>query len=125
MSTAPETEADTDIWYRFAECRVSNGVDEYENGLGHHMEVRCNTYRVVRRTPKGAWIVQVWGKNTSGRKRFVLTASHKHYACPTVDEAKASFRARKKKQISIYSARIADAKKALLLIDGKGAGTCL
>lgn len=51
--------------------------------------------------------------------RFVNQTSVKRFACPDIDEAVESFKARKNRQIGIYQARIARAKDALRLVETK------
>lgn len=52
-------------------------------------------------------------RDIRGRRRFVLRASHKRYACPTRAEAMASYKARKTRQVAILSAQLRRAKRAL------------
>jgi hypothetical protein len=59
--------------------------------------------RVEKRTPKG-WRLE--------GGRFVLESARKRWACPTVDEAFASFDARKRRQAGIHQARMMDALQA-------------
>lgn len=68
-----------------------------------------STFRVLRTTPCGAWV------ENYGRERFVLLTARKKFACATQEEALASFRARKRRQISILRARLAAARAALRL----------
>lgn len=100
----------TDVWYRFEEVTYSPGVDEYGDVLRGDGDVRLWLYRlpVLKLTPKGAWI-----ETQYGRRRFVLRGALKRYACPTVKEAAASYHARKRAQIRIYSARIRAAERGI------------
>jgi hypothetical protein len=64
-------------------------------------------WHVHRRTPKGAWI---------GGKFILLTAT-KRWACETEAEALESFKARKRKQISILTSKLKDAERELALTE--------
>lgn len=99
------------VYYRIEDYLESAGVDEFDNPLGPpRVRVAIREFEVDRRTPKGVWI----SRGFMGR-RFVLKSARKRYACPTLAEALESFIARKRKQISIYSKRIANAELALML----------
>ncbi len=63
---------------------------------------------MVRHTPCGVQLD--WGPDET---RFVLESAHKRFACPTIEEARVSFLARKKKQLRIYEHRAADIRKVL------------
>lgn len=100
-----------ETWYRFEDRRVANydpwaGDDQPH---GSHVVVNVLEFALVKRTPKGVWLKH----GGMGRPRFVLDAAHKRFACPTLEAAYASFRARKAKQISIYQAREAGARDAV------------
>lgn len=76
----------------------------------HGDVVLLEQYPVVKRTPCGAWI-EVYSK-----RRFVLTGTFKKFACATEEDARASFFARKARQLKILRARIdavTDAVQAL------------
>lgn len=62
---------------------------------------------VLRRTPKGVWI------NDYGTERFVLNDAKKQFACPTEEEAKTSFLARKNRQLGILRAQVRDVERAM------------
>lgn len=63
--------------------------------------VLLHTFPVIRRTPKGAWI-----HGYGVKPQFVLDGTKKRYAYPTKEEAKASFLARKQRQLGILKAQI-------------------
>ena len=105
-------------YYRIEDKAYSNGVDVCGDPLpGHHIGLTLLEFDVIKETPKGVWIQRTFGDFKADFKRFVLTSARKRYACPTLEEAKTSFRARKKKQISIYSKHISDAEDALAQVD--------
>ena len=59
--------------------------------------VLLETHTVVKRTPKG-YVLQ---EHQWAKKRFVLDYGRKRFAYPTKEEAKASFLARKERQIAL------------------------
>ncbi len=97
-----------DHWYRYEEIRYAPVADEYgeRHGKGN-MEIRLREFTVDKTTPKGVWIFARDGR------RFVRRDTNKRYACPTVEEAVESFKARKRRQIRILSNRLHDAEEAL------------
>ena len=98
-------------YHRFEDYLEGPGVDEYERPLGpSQVRIRHQQFRVLRKTPCGVWI------NEGYRERFILTDARKHFACPTVEEAKASYIARKGRQIRILSGKLRKAKLALAMI---------
>lgn len=56
-------------------------------------------FRVIRRTPKGVWVVPDYYWPCEKRKRFILDGKGRRYAYPTREEARASFIIRKKREI--------------------------
>lgn len=84
-------------WYRY----------DADQDCGGSWHVRCFSFPVLKHTPKGVQL-NVWGK-----RRFVLRDARKRYACPTVEEAKESFMARKRRQYRIYRTRALDLEKLL------------
>lgn len=76
------------------------------------MMLVLSSFEVLKHTPAGVWIDEFGhGKKT----RFVLTRARKRYACPTVEEALASYHARKKRQASILRYQLRNAEAALTL----------
>lgn len=105
----------TEIWYRYEDVRYASSIDEFDQPLGDgYLEVKLREYPVFKHTAKGVWL------GWASRDKFVLKNSRKQYACPTIEEAKQSFIARKKRQASIYRARLRDAEKALEIIQKTG-----
>ena len=110
-----------DTWYRFEDKYYSPGADEWGDPLpGTKMEVHLFTYKVIKRTPKGVWLSR-WGYGAGQpgwhtKARFVLNEATRRFACPTEEEAKQSFIARKQKQASIYRKRAEQAEKAIAIV---------
>lgn len=100
-----------EIWYRYEDVQYST-VDEFDQSCGGQLVVELRTYRVLSHTPKGVWI-----KLYCGDKRFVLKDARKKFACPTLELAKESFIARKKRQAQIHTARANQAKRAIWLAE--------
>jgi hypothetical protein len=96
-----------EYWYR-VEDTPHGSVDEFGDLSGVRVVVSVRKYLVLRHTAKGAWLHEGWG-----RERFVLRNAHKRWACPTEEEAIASFRARKERQIRILSGQLSNARAAL------------
>lgn len=68
-------------------------------------------FPVVRETPKGVWIrTQERRWYCDEKLKFVLRGSRKRWACPTVEEAKVSYHERKRAQVRILRARLANAE---------------
>jgi hypothetical protein len=102
-----------ELWYRYEDRRYAPPVNEWDEIVGRGtVEIKLREFRVLKHTPKGVWL-----EGYFGGKRFVLNDAYRRYACPTIEEAKVSFRARKAKQISIYKHRIEDAEEALRLVN--------
>ena len=101
----------TQKYYRYESYTVGVGYNpETETCSGHRVKIILRIYDVTKITPKGV-VLSVYGE-----RKFVLNSAIKQYACATTELAKASFIARKKKQISILSRCISDAKEAITLI---------
>ena len=100
-----------DTWYRFVDVQYAPQVNEYDEPCGEGtLKIRIDRYLVEKVTPKGVRL-------DSGR--FVLDGATKRYACATQSEALTSFIARKQRQLGIYQARAARAKKAIRLANGE------
>lgn len=97
-----------EVFHRYDDRKYAAMLDEFDMpiGAGTHGLVHT-TYRVIKRTPKGAWIDLGWGD-----KRFVLLTARKRYALPTQAEALESFILRKSRQEDIYNNRAASARNA-------------
>lgn len=98
--------------YRIELTRWSLGVDQFDDPLpGCTYSLDVEEYRVIKETPKGAWI------HYGFDKKFVKLDARKRFACPTIEEAAESFKARKRRQIKILKANLNEAEVALKLID--------
>ena len=100
-----------EVWYRYEEVQYAAPVDEFDQPSGTgQMIVHLRELEVLKHTSKGVWL-----RTYSGDKRFALKSAHRRYACPSKEQAKESFIARKKRQAAIYLARAEKAKLALAL----------
>ena len=62
----------------------------YDTSAHGFYNIRCKTFMIIKKTPKGCWI------SYSGRKKFVLDEGRKKYAHSTKENALISFKFRKK-----------------------------
>lgn len=98
-------------FYRYEDRRYASMLNEYDEPMGRgRMQIDLRKFRVVKETPCGVRL---------DIGRFVNTSSRKKFACATEDEAMESFKARKRRQASIYAARLADAEEALRIAEGR------
>jgi len=94
-----------DQLYRFYEILIGD-EDSYE------VELMLQTFPIIRRTKQGAWICYN-SLDENDPDKFVLLTARKQFACETIEEAKESYKARKKHQIRILQARLERALRAL------------
>lgn len=107
-------------WHRFEDFRTAPPLNEWDEPCGDPgVQLRHRTFEVVRRTVHGVWLREIIPP-FEGEARFVLTGARKRFACPTVEEALASFRARKLRQIAILQANARLAQRALALVPTSG-----
>lgn len=100
-----------DTWYRFNDCQVSQGYTDYTGdyvSTGSKTVIILEKFTVIKLTPCG---VRLQGN--------YLVCNHwtKKFACPTIELAKESFIARKKRQYAIYNARAVSAKECINLVE--------
>lgn len=113
-----------EYWYRYTDSAYAPPLDEYDNIVGNStVYVQLHTYEVIKHTPKGVWLalnIFFDSSNENNKlpwnKRFVLTNARKRFACPTIEEAKESFIARKNAQLGIYNEKIKRIKKAKQIV---------
>jgi hypothetical protein len=96
---------------------------------------RLSEYVLVRKTPKGAWIVAAWTARHYGvarlaehpaeelrrehGARFVLDGKGRRFAYPDLADAKESYRIRKVRQIQHCRYQITKAEQGLAWCSGK------
>lgn len=88
-------------WYRMEDraYSVSSGWGDDTYYTDYRVELR--KFEVIRHTSKGVWLRVGF---FSG-ERWVNASARKRFACSTIEEALASFVARKDKQARIYENR--------------------
>ena len=112
-----------EFWYRYEDVRCAASLNEWGDIVGvGPLEVRLRKLAVVRHTPKGVWLSygSIVNGGISTPARFVLREANKRYACPTVEEAKVSFIARKRRQLAIHAAAVKRAEEAIAIVEGRG-----
>lgn len=103
------------VWYRiedrlYSTCSIdAAGCEQYGTSVG----IVTSKFMVLKHTPKGVWL------DIIGGRRWVSRESHKRFACPTLEEARESFRARKARQIRILRKQISNIEHALQLVEVK------
>ncbi len=113
------------VAYRFKDQRYSV-ADEYGDHDYTSYEAKLLVYPIIKYTPCGYWIwtnyaiypqlpfeYNPYKDYLLGEKRFVNLQANKKFALPTIPEALESYRARKDREIAIYTARIKGAKNHL------------
>lgn len=97
-------------YFRYTEVLVGEGYTdvcgEYVR-TGSHVKLQLQEFRVIKRTPCGVRI-----DDYSPGGRFISRDWNKQWASPTVEGARQSFIARKKRQVRILEAQLAKAKEA-------------
>ncbi len=109
-------------FYRFEDVQYASSLDEFDNPLGDgQLKVELRTFKTLRNTPKGVWLIPVYGQYMcADSPRFMRLNCTKQFACPTVETARESFIARKRKQARIYRARMERALRAIAIIEAAG-----
>jgi hypothetical protein len=106
-----------EYWYRYEDRRYAPPVNEYDEVVGvGSLKVHLREFPVVRHTPKGVILGGASDSYHRNFERFVCHEWTKKFACKTIEEAQASFLARKARQIHIYQARLRDAELAVSLM---------
>jgi hypothetical protein len=105
-------EHENHYFYREMNARMSDDV----------LAISVIEYRVVKRTPAGFWIAPLWDPEARFKK-FVLEGSGRRHAYPTRKLARASFIARKKKEIQHCARQHDRAVRYLALAETRKFGT--
>lgn len=77
------------------------------------VEIMLEEFDMVSETPKGWWIMVSDHGAYGPLKRWVSKTSKKRFAYPTMEQAWASFQARKRMQIRIFETRLRQAQIAV------------
>lgn len=106
--------------YRYDYTLVSLGLDQFDEPYpGHSIRLTITKYRIIKRTPQGAWIDTGYSWAKPQTKKFVLLTAKKQFASETEERAKEAFIARKYFQLGIYKSKIKDIEQALKLAGEK------
>lgn len=73
------------------------------------------TFRVIRETPKGVWIVPSWASDDWPNARFVLNGTGKRYAYPDFEQAKDAYIRHKQSHIKHLKHALDGAEQRLRL----------
>lgn len=99
----------SEVYYRYDYRLYSAGVDEFDNPLGPPQGIlKLNSYRVTKTTRCGVWL---------DTGKFINNSWRKRWACPTVEEAAESYRARKRREIGILQTKISYIEDSLRQLD--------
>ena len=93
----------TEVRYRYREMLFSGP-------FGHpaHFKLVADEFPVVRKTPRGEFVL-----DDDGKERFIRGAAFKKFAYPTLEEALESFIARKREQARICGIRVKQAEACI------------
>ena len=107
-------------YFRYEESRISLGCDEWGEPIPGYGGVRLylREFEVIKVTPTGVRLND-YSNNPQGR--LVSRNWSKQWACPTVEEARQSFIARKRRQLRILESKMQQAKDALAQARGGSA----
>jgi hypothetical protein len=98
-------------WYRVEDGRYAPTLDEFERPMGNGRPfLTVREFTVHKETPCGVWLDDGYGN-----QRHVLYQSRKRFACPTLEEAWESWRARKRKHLRLLEAQVRHVHEALAL----------
>jgi hypothetical protein len=89
--------------------RIWSSVQSFN---GPHLAAQ--EYDIIKTTPCGVWI------RVGPDKKFVLSDSHKRFAYPTLEEAKESFIARKRKYLQILEGKTYEARQDIEVAQQQG-----
>lgn len=114
-------------YFRYSEVLRGTGyTDQWGEyvSTGSYVALQLQEFQVIKHTPKGVRIQDYhYRGGTLETGRLICHDWNKKWACPTVEEARLSFIARKKRQARIYEARLRQAKEALQLAEDGFAST--
>lgn len=115
----------TELLYRYQDVAYSAPFDE-AGTLPGTVKVELHTYKVLRHTERGCWIALMFDTTDStnsgiftGAERFMLRTARRRFACPTPDEARKSFIARKRRQAILCKLQMERALWAISQIENQ------
>ncbi len=98
-------------YFRYTEILVGEGyTDQWGEyvSTGSHVKLQLREFQVIKVTPRGARI-----DDYSQGGRFISRDWNKQWASPTIEQARQSFIARKKRQMRILEKQLQRAKEAM------------
>ena len=110
--------------YRYDARQYAPPFDSDGDSLGGEgtTAVELRSFPVIRTTPCGVWIQHptkyTWDDNDNMKKgeRFINLQARKKFACATIEEAQASFLARKERQALILTSQLKNVEKAIRIM---------
>jgi hypothetical protein len=103
----------SDLYHRFEDHLTAPPLNEWDEPVGRsQLHIIHYTFPVLTHTPKGVWLGLL-----GGGRRWVRNDARRRFACPTIELARESFIARKKRQAGIYDARASYAREAIAKIE--------
>lgn len=103
-------EAPLGYLYRFEWQGYAAPLNEYDEPVGGaNYQLELYAYPIEKRTSCG-WTLGIW---SGANRKFVGENHKKQFASPTVREALGHFVARRKAEIRIHKAKLANAERAL------------
>lgn len=104
------------VYYSLHDRLISQGYTDVcgewvRTGPGR-VEVTVWEWPVIKRTPKGAWVG--YGED----KHWCRDGPGKRFAYRTIEEAIQGYWHRKRRQVEIYSAKLANAERAKAIAEG-------
>lgn len=110
-------------YFRYEEVLIGDGYTDVSGeyvSTGSHVRLQLREFQVLKHTPKGVRIDDYETRATatgSVRGRFISRDWNKQWASPTVEGARLSFIARKKRQARILEAQLRQAQEAMRLAE--------
>lgn len=101
--------------YRFDDKSYATCIDPDGDVWGSTTQVELTAYPIVKVTPCAYWVRLPY----STQNRLVYAGARKRFASKTIELAKESFIARKRKQAQIFRARADKADHAIYLLTGE------
>jgi len=112
LLSAFEQDQGLGVMYRIESRRMSGGFDDWGDAIpgSGHSRLFAHVFVVLKVTKCGKWV-----RDYGGNRRFILDTARKRFAHDTLEDALASFRARRQRQIGILTARLRAAEEELAL----------
>lgn len=113
-----------EILYRYESYQTASAGIEFDDSFTRSeplTHIRLDTYKVVKHTPEGKWVVPGSRGSVFDHvdRRWMSNKARNPFAWPTKREALVSFKARKARQIQILMSQLRHARKAYTLVDAE------